>query len=299
MSAPELAMPKYISLKNHPDISERWLQDRIVENPELLGLGGGLVARDIERSQPSGGRLDLLLEERGGDLIKWYEVEIQLGSLDESHIIRAIEYWDIERRRYPQYDHTAVIIAENITGRFLNVISLFNSAIPLIAIQLKGVEVNGAFTLVATRVLDVVQLGILEEPAGVTVSQDRSVWAQKLPPDTMKLVDDLIDLTNEVAPGCSPRFRKYYIGYGHDGRARNFIFFNPEKPEKPEKQSVRADFRLPKEDETDKLLDDAGLDVLTYYAKDGVYRIGIRRDDLKDEKRRDALSKLVRKASNA
>ena len=198
MPAPDLAMPKYVSLKNHPDISEKWLQERIAENPELLGLGDGLEAIGVERSQPSGGRLDLLFAERGGDLIKWYEVEIQLGSLDESHIIRAIEYWDIERRRYPQYDHTAVIVAENITGRFLNVISLFNGAIPLIAIQLKGVEVNGAFTLVATRVLDVAQLGMLEEPAEVTASQDRSYWERKSSAETMDLVDGLVGLRIEV-----------------------------------------------------------------------------------------------------
>ena len=289
MPAPELAMPKYISLKNHPDISERWLQDRIVENPELLGLGDGVEVRDVERTQTGGGRLDLLLENRGGDPIKWFEVEIQLGSLDESHIIRAIEYWDIERRRYPQYDHTAVIIAENITGRFLNVISLFNGAIPLIAIQLKGVEVNGAFTLVATRVLDVVQLGMLEEPARVTASQDRSVWAQKLSPDMMELVDDLIDLTNEVATGCNPRFRKSYIGYGYGSQTQNFIWFNPQK------QSVRTDFSLPEDDETDKMINDAGFD-MTYQTKQCVYRVQVRRDDLEDGNRRAVLSELVGKA---
>ena len=64
-----------------------------------------------------------------------YEVEIQLGATDETHIIRTIEYWDIERQRYPQYDHVGVIVAEEITARFFNVISLFNRAIPLIAIQ--------------------------------------------------------------------------------------------------------------------------------------------------------------------
>ena len=292
MPAPNLTMPKYISLKNHPDISEGWLQERIAENPELLGLGDGLEAIGVERSQPSGGRIDLLLEERGGDLIKWYEVEIQLGSLDESHIIRAIEYWDIERRRYPQYDHTAVIVAENITGRFLNVISLFNGAIPLIAIQLKGVEVNGAFTLVATRVLDVVQLGMLEEPAGAAASQTRADWAQKSSTDTMELVDGLVGLIKEVESGCSPRFRKSYIGFGYNGQTRTFIWLNPQK------QSVRADFKLPKEDETDKLLDEAGLDT-TYQAKHGVYRVQVRRDDIEDEKRRDALSDLVRKACDA
>jgi hypothetical protein len=63
------------------------------------------------------GRLDLLLQDV--DTNRRYEVEIQLGKTDESHIIRTIEYWDIERKRYPQYDHCAVIIAEDITSRFL------------------------------------------------------------------------------------------------------------------------------------------------------------------------------------
>ena len=73
-------------------------------------------------------RLDLLFIDSDGK--ERYEVEIQLGATDESHIIRTIEYWDIERKRYPQYNHTAVIIAEDITSRFLNVISLFNGSIP-------------------------------------------------------------------------------------------------------------------------------------------------------------------------
>ena len=46
-----------------------------------------------------------------------YEIEIQLGATDPSHIVRTIEYWDMEKKRYPQYDHCAVIIAEEITGR--------------------------------------------------------------------------------------------------------------------------------------------------------------------------------------
>ena len=40
------------------------------------------------------------------------------SATDESHIIRTIEYWDIERKRYRQYDHTAVIVAEDITSGF-------------------------------------------------------------------------------------------------------------------------------------------------------------------------------------
>ncbi len=65
-----------------------------------------------------------------------YEVEVMLGRVDETHIIRSIEYWDIERRRWPTREHRAVIVAEEITTRFFNVIALFNRAIPMIAIKL-------------------------------------------------------------------------------------------------------------------------------------------------------------------
>ena len=54
-----------------------------------------------------------------------YEVELQLGATDEAHIIRTIEYWDVEREAYLN-EHSAVLIAEDITSRFLNVVSLFN-----------------------------------------------------------------------------------------------------------------------------------------------------------------------------
>jgi hypothetical protein len=35
------------------------------------------------------------------------------------------------------YDHTAVLVAEDITARFRNVVSLFSGFIPLVAIQLQ------------------------------------------------------------------------------------------------------------------------------------------------------------------
>ena len=75
------------------------------------------------------------------------EVEIMLGATDPSHIVRCIEYWDIERRRYPAYDHVAVLVAEDITSRFLNVMSLLAGSIPLVAIQLTAsLNVNSVTT---------------------------------------------------------------------------------------------------------------------------------------------------------
>jgi hypothetical protein len=130
-----------ISLKLHPELNEKWVQELIAADPSILGMGE-LLLRDKERIQPRAGRLDLLLEEADPDMERRYEVEIQLGPTDEAHIIRTIEYWDIERKRYPQYDHCAVLVAEDITSRFLNVISMFNGTIPLIALQMQALRVG-------------------------------------------------------------------------------------------------------------------------------------------------------------
>jgi hypothetical protein len=167
MSILQYAKPKPVSLKDHPELNERWLQDRIAEDPSILGLGD-LILKDRERMQPRAGRLDILLQDAESNVR--YEVEIQLGKTDESHIIRTIEYWDIERKRYPQYDHVAVLVAEDITSRFLNVISLFNGVIPLIAIQLSAIQINDAISMVFATVLDQRIIGYLEETLGVQKS---------------------------------------------------------------------------------------------------------------------------------
>src|SRR5829696_5986676 len=140
--------PQKIWLKEHPILGEKWVQDRIAEDPSILGLGD-LVLKDKERIHPKAGRLDLLFQDIESN--RRYEIEVQLGKTDESHLIRTIEYWDVERKRYPQYDHCAVIIAEDITSRFLNVISLFNGFIPLIAIQLQALQVGPGLTCTLLR----------------------------------------------------------------------------------------------------------------------------------------------------
>lgn len=84
-----------ISLKNSSDFNEKWLQARIEEDPSIIGLGE-LVFRDTEKIQIGGGRLDTILYDPEDK--RRYEVEIQLGKTDASHIIRTIEYWDLERK---------------------------------------------------------------------------------------------------------------------------------------------------------------------------------------------------------
>lgn len=58
----KIFQPEEISLLNNPDINEAVIQQKIAENPSILGLGD-LVLRDKERPQPRAGRLDLLLQD--------------------------------------------------------------------------------------------------------------------------------------------------------------------------------------------------------------------------------------------
>lgn len=220
----EYAKPTLIHLKNHAQFNEKWLQDRIVEDPTILGLGD-LELRDVERLQPKAGRLDLLLGDSETD--KRFEVELMLGAVDASHIIRTLEYWDIERKRYPQYDHCAVIVAEDITSRFLNVIGLFNSAVPIIAIQLNALQVGDKIVLNFTKVLDEVVLGDEgDDPPEIT---NRAYWEQKGSPKSLAILDKCLEILRDVSPNCELGYKKYYIGITVNGQTNNFVVFRPKK----------------------------------------------------------------------
>jgi hypothetical protein len=154
---------------------EFWLRDRIYDDPTILGLGN-LQAVSKEKSQPQGGRLDLLLKNPDDDSM--YEIEIQLGPTDESHIIRTIEYWDSEKRRWPKRSHMAVLVAETITNRFFNVVSLLSQAVPIIGIQATIVQIGDSQALHFTKMID-----SYEEPEENEAPQqyDDRHWIERSP----------------------------------------------------------------------------------------------------------------------
>ena len=239
-----------LSIASHPELSERWVQERIAEDPSLLGLGD-LILKDKERRQAGAGRLDLLLQE--ADSSRRYEVEIQLGKVDESHIIRTIEYWDIERKRYPQYEHTAVIVAEEITSRFLNVISLFNGTIPLMAIQMNALQLGDTVALSFTTVLDQVQFGLVDEDEEVQEATDRTYWESRGSKATVALADDILEVLQTFNPQLQLKYNKYYIGLAVEGRPNNFVIFRPQK------NGIRMEVRLPKTPDNDAIFDAGDL----------------------------------------
>ena len=275
--------PEPISLKAHPQFNEKWVQQLIADDPSILGLGD-LVLRDKERSQPRAGRLDLLFQDPESQ--RRYEVEVQLGATDEAHIIRTIEYWDIEKKRYPQYDHCAVLIAENITSRFLNVMSLFNGTIPFIALQMQAVKVGDSMTVVFTKVVDELTRGLVDEDEDSEVAPtDRAYWEKLGSKRTVELADELLAIAKESDPALTLNFTKFYIGTYKDGQAFNFMFIRPRK------KVTNIDIKLARDGSLDERIKRAEFETLPYDERWGTYRLILSEEDIK--KNFDLLKELL------
>lgn len=273
MNKINLIKPEKVNLANHPTLNERWVQEIIANDPAVLGLGD-LILKDKERNQPKAGRLDLLFQDIDSE--RRYEVEIQLGKTDESHIVRTIEYWDNERKRYPQYDHIAVIVAEDITSRFLNVIGLFNSSIPLVAIQMNAFRDGDTYWLAFTTILDEIRQEYDDEEAKEIT--DRNYWEKRGTQKTVSLADLILELISEFAPGYELKYNKFYIGLSQDGQPDNFVSF------KPRKNNLYLEIRMDQSKEITERIENAGLDLFKYDSKWGKYHLRLTEADIENQK---------------
>jgi len=282
----EYVKSEIISLKNSSEFNEKWLQARIEDDPSILGLGE-LEFRDTEKILIGGGRLDTILYDP--EYQKRYEVEIQLGKTDESHIIRTIEYWDLERKRNPQYEHCAVIVAEDITSRFLNVISLFNGFIPLIAIQVKAVKVGDTISLFFTKILDEAKFDLLEEDS-LSEPTDKAYWEKRATKETLKLTEKFLKNLSDSTSEYNLKYNKHYIGLEKNNIANNFISFIPRK------NLVILNIKLEKTDEIDELIENSDLDTLAYDKQWKQYRLRLKENDLNSSM--EIIQKLVMQAKS-
>ena len=227
---------KKIFIRN-AKLDEYWLQDRILEDPSVLGLGN-LVTVSKEKKQSTGGRLDILLKDPEDNAM--YEVEVMLGETDPSHIIRSIEYWDIEKRKYPQRQHFSVLVAESFGRRYFNVLQILSLNIPMIAIQADLLEIDNQKILNFTKLLDV-----YEEPEDEETSPSASEnsWAEKFP-WTLNTTKELIDVLKILDGELTLSFTQNYIKvikqgktlYGMSRKAdpKSSFWFKEENDEKVE-----------------------------------------------------------------
>lgn len=271
-----------ISLKKH--FNEKWLQDRIEEDPTILGLGElDIIHR--ERKQSSGGRIDFLfLNNETGTM---YETEIMLGETDESHIIRTIEYWDIERRRFPTKDHRAVIIAEEITNRFFNVIALMNRSIPIIAIQLNALKIDSKIILNFTTVLDIYEEPEDEEKLGGE-EVGRPYWVKKAHAKSLGIMDDMIAMAQEAYPNSRVTYNKHHVALGTT--RQNYMWFHPRKSP----TNCHFEIKVGKEniDEAKAIFEELGISYTP--RKEDKLAISIQGDELK--KHGDRIKDLIKQS---
>lgn len=232
----EIKLGKKIFIRNTGK-DEYWLQDIIYANPEKLGLGN-LIAIRKEKTQSNGGRLDILLKDPADNTM--YEIEVMLGETDPSHIIRSIEYWDNEKRKYPQRQHFAVLIAESFDRRYFNVIQLLSLTVPMIAIQADLLEVGNEKILNFTKILDVyVEQEEEEESKQVTETtwSDKAEW-------TLETAKKHLEILKEIEKNIELKFTQSYISivingknyYQYDKRTKpnSVVWFNVKEEEKVE-----------------------------------------------------------------
>ena len=231
-------------------LNEVWLQNEIARDTSLLGLGELEVVKR-EKIQAAGGRIDFVMAD--ADETR-YEIEVMLGVVDESHIIRTIEYWDIERQRYPTLDHRAVIVAEEITARFFNVIRLLNRAVPVIAIQLSAFRFGDEVVLQFIRVLDTYEFSAEPEEEENAEQVDLAYWQKKNKPESLAVVEAIRKLTPTTKGEPRLTYNKHHIALGTSGY--NFCWFRPRKTYCHVNIKVGAE----KRPDIIKRLEDAGIE---------------------------------------
>jgi hypothetical protein len=210
-------MPDQISISKTLSIrdcgfDEYWLQDQIAANPACLDLGDLEIVRR-EKLQSSGGRLDMLLKNPEDDTM--YEVEVMLGATNETHIIRTIEYWDLERKRWLQRQHFAVLVAETITRRFFDVIQLLSLSIPVIAVQANMIVANAQKVLHFTKILNAYEEP--EDDVGASNETCDEAWWRTKSISTVEASRTLQKILAPVYGQVDLRFAKGYVALNTGG----------------------------------------------------------------------------------
>ncbi|MCK8044222.1 hypothetical protein MSG37_04955 [Shewanella sp. 1CM18E] len=253
-----------IDLKSNTELNEYWLQDAICDLPSILGLGA-LTLKDKERVQKYG-RLDILLQNNDTR----YCVEVMVGKLDPDHLFRGIEYTQHEQSLYGNhYQHVCVLIAEDVTNRFYNILNLVS--MPIIVLQVAAFENQGGVSLQFTKVFDSThQLELIEEQAEQEYFKPslESWQGCDYRSTAVAHVETIEALVKGFDQSTVARFTKSYIRFG-----ANYIFLIPRKG------AAIVEIKLP-DKEYDHLVTKAGFELMPY--REATKQIKFKINDLND-----------------
>lgn len=179
---------------------ESWLQKWILEKPSRLGLGDiEIIAHELRHYKNRGGRLDIFAYR--ADLDTYYEIELMLGECDSDHGFRTLDYWARERLKKPNARHVAVLVAEDLSGRYKTIIETLPQFLPFIGIEIKAIKIpyqGGVATIQASIVAQpddlIMDSGDEPEQKGKSSGtlRDRDWWESNSNKTFIKTVDEVV-----------------------------------------------------------------------------------------------------------
>ncbi len=157
----------------------------------------------------------------------------------------------------------------------MNVISLFNGAIPLIAIQMQALRVGEHLTLNFTTVISELTRGLVDEDEDAQAAPaDRAYWDQRSSPQMLQLTDELFALLRRADRALELKYTKFYVGIAKAGQAFNFVKFRPQR------KSVSVGICLDETEEQTAAIEATGIETQPYDRRDHAYRRRLSRAEL-------------------
>jgi len=271
---------KKIFLKDNPEIFEKNIQDLIIDSPSRIGLKE-YYAHDRERIQLRGGRLDILLVSQE-DFKNRVATEVQLGKLDSSHLFRSYEYYLNEKEKYPNYELSSLLICEEGNDRLLPVIRDLFANKPFKILILNAFLIDkDSYSFQIQEYFSGTPL-VVDEEVEITEKADRKYWHDRRP-EGLKIVDELMELVNQVAPNYKLNYLKAYCGLSNGGNSDNFITFQPNS------DNVLFNLAIEESEDVQNLIDETNFSSLSRTKRR--YRIKIKKEKIKENK--EILLKLI------
>lgn len=205
---------KLVSLREIGN-DENWIYSWIVEKTERLGLGPfEIVAQELHYYKNKGGRLDILGFSRPTNT--YYEIEVMLGECDSDHGFRTLDYWARERAQKPNSVHYAVLVAENLQGRYKTLLETLPQFLPFIGIELRTLQLitgNGE-KIITCKAETIAQPDELVQQGGIeTVAEGKSVLPRDEDWWRQNQGDTFVDTVKEMFDYCEKNVGTSRIDY--------------------------------------------------------------------------------------
>jgi len=110
--ATAVATDRVLSTEEVTEILERDIESFIKENPQLMGRSVKIIERQLDTSV---GRIDLLLQERNGNLIV---VELKLGKIGHDAVKQIRRYIEVVRDEEKSKDVSGIIVCQGVMPAF-------------------------------------------------------------------------------------------------------------------------------------------------------------------------------------